>query len=110
MSKRSSEKTERPKSPRKKSQPNSVKNPPLIEPPTIFAETFLHVIPLLITRFRQWDILLSTLIHYFNHKRDTANTLSLTYQSAATSLSQMTVKPSIVNAMNAAQTKESSFA
>ena len=82
----------------------------LIETPAIFTETFQHVIPLLITRFEQWDILLSTLIHYFNHKRDTANTLSLTYQSAVTSLSQMTLKPSIVNAMNTAQTKESSLA
>jgi hypothetical protein len=105
MSKRSSEKTER-----KKSQPKSVQNPPLIEPPAIFAETFQQVIPLLITRFQQWDILLSILIHYFNHKRDTANTLSLTYQSAATALSQMTLKPSVVNTMNAAQTKESSLA
>lgn len=110
MSKRSSDENKRPKSPRKKAQSNSVKNSPLIESPAIFTENFQHVIPFLITRFKQWDILLSTLIRYFAHKRDTANTLSIIYQSAGTSLSRMMVKPSVINAMNAAHTKESSLA
>ena len=85
------------------------KEPRLVEPSRYLSQTFRHVIPLLITRFEQWDILLVNHIAYFQHERDIADTLAKIYQEASKSLSQTTVKPSIINAMDTHETKGSSL-
>ena len=109
MSKGTSKKSERPKSPRKKAERNSIHDTPLIEPPAIFTETFKNIIPLLITRFELWDLLLVTIIAHFQHGRDTANTVANVCHEASKTLSQTMVKPSIINAMDNPETKTSSI-
>ena len=109
MSKGTLKKSDHPKSPRKKARPNSVHDTALIESPVIFAQTFKNVIPLLITRFKQWDLLLVTIIAHFQYERDAANTIANVYQEASKTLSQTMVKPSIIHAIDNPETKSSSL-
>ena len=74
-----------------------------IENPPVLCESFKHAIYLLIERFQQWDTLLTTLYHYFETQKNTANTLCNTYQDAAKSLNERLVKPSVINAMSVPQ-------